>query len=55
MVFPPGVMNAVGKGLTVTLVAADVAEQPFPFVTLTSKLPDALTVMDCVVEPSDHK
>ena len=35
VVGPPGVMVAVGNGFTVTTVAADVAEHPLPFVTVT--------------------
>ncbi len=48
--------NAVidGAGLTVTLVDADVAPQPFPSVTVTLYEPEALTTIDCVVAPLDQ-
>ena len=35
VVGPPAVTVAVGNGFTVTCVAADVAEHPFPSVTVT--------------------
>ena len=54
VVGPPGVIVAVAAGLTVTAVAAEVVLQPDAFVTLTVKLPLALTVIDCVVPPDDQ-
>jgi len=35
VVGPPGVIVALGSALTVTLVGADAAPQPFAFVTVT--------------------
>ncbi len=35
VVAPLGVIVGVGSGLTVTTVAAELAEQPFPSVTVT--------------------
>jgi hypothetical protein len=47
---PLAVMSGVeGFAFTVTAVAADVAEQPLPFVTVTLYEPDAETTIDCVV------
>jgi len=54
VVAPLGVIVATGNGLTVTLIGADVAEHPKPFVTVTVKTPVALTVMVWVVEPLLH-
>ena len=44
----------VGKAFTVTLVAADVAEQPFASVNVTVYEPLVLTVIDWVVAPVDQ-
>ncbi len=55
VVGPPGVTVAVGFALTVTAVAALVALQPFAFVTVTLKLPPALTAIDCVAAPFDQR
>ena len=44
-----------GNEFTVTVVAADVAGHPFPSVIVTVLLADALTVIDLVVCPEDHK
>jgi hypothetical protein len=35
LVLPPGMIAAFGIGLTVTTVAAEVAEQPFELITAT--------------------
>jgi hypothetical protein len=40
--------------LTVTVVAAEVAVQPFASVTVTLYEPEAFTAIDCVVAPFDH-
>jgi hypothetical protein len=48
------IVGVVGFGLTVTDVAAEVALQPLALVTVTLKLPEAVTLMDCVVAPFDH-
>ena len=48
-------MTTAGAGVTVTLVAADVALQPFASVTVTLKLPDVETVMDGDVAPLDQR
>ena len=40
---------------TVTTVGAEVAEQPAALYAVTVKLPELLTVMDCVVAPLDHE
>ncbi|MNE05539.1 hypothetical protein D3C80_981070 [compost metagenome] len=54
VVGPPAVMVGTGgSGLTVTVVAVDVAEQ-VPPETVTVKVPLAVTVIDCVVAPFDH-
>ena len=46
----------VGNGFTVTTVAAEGAEEhPFAFLTVTVKVPLALTMIDCVVAPLLHK
>ena len=47
------IVGVEGSGLTVTEVDAD-AEQPFAFVIVTPYVPEALTVMDCVVAPFDQ-
>jgi hypothetical protein len=49
------VIVAAGRGLTVTVVAALVALQPFALVTVTLYDPDALTAIDWVVAPVDHR
>lgn len=46
---------AVGNALTVTFTIAEVAEQPFPSVTVTAKLPDEVTTILEVTALSDHK
>ena len=53
VVEPLAVMFAVGKGFTVTAVAAEVPPQ-VP-VVVTVKLPLVVTVMLCVVAPVLHK
>lgn len=56
VVGPEAVMVGVaGSGLTVTAVGAEVAEQPEASVTVTVKLPELLTVIDCVVAPLDQR
>ena len=54
MVEPLGVIVATGFDATVTVCGADVAEQ-FPLETVTEYEPAALTVIDFVVAPFDHK
>ena len=57
MVGPLGVILAVGTGFTVTVVDGEVLVQvPLGLlvVTVTLKVPDALTVIDCVVAPLLH-
>lgn len=44
-----------GSGLTVTVVLVDVRLQPLALVTVTEKLPEADTVMLCVVAPLLHR
>jgi hypothetical protein len=44
-----------GAGLTVTTVGVEVPEQPPETVTLTVKLPFAVTVIACVVALLLHK
>ena len=48
------IIGVAGFALTVTTVAAEVAEQPDPLVTVTVYEPEALTEIDCVVAPVDH-
>ena len=46
---------AVGVATTVTVVGGDVALQLFAAVTVTLKVPEVETVIDCVVcPPGDH-
>ena len=52
---PFGVMVTFGVAWTVTTVGAEVAEQPAALYAVTVKLPELLTVMDCVVAPLDHE
>ena len=44
-----------GSAFTTTSVVPLVALQPFAFVTVTPYGPDALTTIDCVVAPFDHR
>ena len=46
VVFPPGVINATGKGLTVTVKGAEVPEHPLPFVTVTVGVVVVVTLID---------
>ena len=56
VVEPLGVIVGVGgSGLTVTTVAAEVALQPFPSVTVTVYEPDDVALIACVVAPVDHE
>ena len=48
-------VGAVGVGLTVTVIAFEVCEQPFGFVTVTLYKPEVVTVLVCVVAPSLHR
>jgi hypothetical protein len=52
---PDALMVGAGAVCTVTVVAEDVAEQPFAFVTVTLYAPELLTVIDCVVAPFDQR
>jgi hypothetical protein len=55
VVGPPAVIvGVVGFGLTVTVVAAEVAAQPLALDTVTLQLPEAVTLIDCVVTPFHH-
>jgi hypothetical protein len=49
------IVGVGGIALTVTVVGADVAPQPFPFETVTEYEPAVVTVIDRVVAPFDHK
>ena len=51
----PALIVAVGKELTVTLVALEVALQPFPLVTVTVYDPVVEAVIAEVVAPVLHK
>ncbi len=55
VVGPLALMVAEGAGSTVTLVAAEVALQPLPFVTVTLYAPLFETVIDCEVAPFDQR
>ena len=46
---------AVGNAFTVTLVAADVAEHPLAFVTVTLYEPAVVAIIFCVVAPLLHE
>ena len=48
-------MFANGSAFTTTDVTAEVAAQPFAFVTVTETSCVVLTVIDCVVAPVLHK
>jgi hypothetical protein len=47
-------VGVAGNAVTVTVVPAELAEVQPPLVTFTVYVPDADTVMDCVVAPVDH-
>lgn len=49
------IVGAGGVGLTLTETGADDAEHPLALVTVTSYEPEAVTVIDCVVAPFDHR
>lgn len=54
VIAPPAVIvGVVGNGFTVTTVAADDPEVQ-PWFTATENVPDAVTVIDCVVAPFDQ-
>lgn len=56
VVEPPALIDgAAGFALIVTVVAAEVAEQPEPLVTVTVYDPAELTVIDWFVEPFDQR
>ena len=55
VVGPLALIEGAGSGLTVTLVAALVAEHPLALVTVTLWLPDAVTSIDWVVAPFDQR
>ena len=56
VVAPLGVIVGVaGPGVTVTTVAADVALQPLPSVTVTVYEPEVVTTIDCVVAAFDQE
>ena len=55
VVGPDAVIDAAGGAFTVTFVGADVALQPFAFVTLTLYEPEAETTIDCDVAPLDQE
>ena len=55
VVGPLGVIVADGVELTVTVVGDDVALQPAGSVTVTVKVPEAVTLIDCVFAPFDHR
>jgi len=55
VVAPPAVITGVdGFALAITVVGADVALQPFAFVTVTLYEPEVVTLIDCVVAPFDQ-
>ncbi|MNY16563.1 hypothetical protein D3C86_1498320 [compost metagenome] len=54
-VVPVTIVGTGGNELTVTVCGAEVPEEhPFE-ITCTRKVPELLTVMDCVVAPLDQK
>ena len=55
VVDPPAVILAVGNAFTTTEIGVEVDEQLKELLTVTEYVPDAVTVMDCVVAPFDHK
>lgn len=54
VVGPEVVTVAVGGGVTVTVVGADVAVQPFASVTVTVNVPLLVTLIVGAVAPLDH-
>jgi hypothetical protein len=50
-IVPEPEATAVGIGLTVTETGLEIPEQPLEFVTVTVKLPDAVTLIVRVVAP----
>jgi hypothetical protein len=51
----PLMVGVVAAALAVTALAADVAEQPAPLVTVTVNDPAVETVIDCVTAPVDQR
>jgi hypothetical protein len=51
----PVIVGVAGAAFAVTTNAADVAEQPLAFVTVTVYEPAVETTIDCVVSPFDHR
>jgi molybdate-binding protein len=51
----PVMVGVAGGAFAVTAKAAEVAEQPVAFVTVTVNEPAADTVIDCVVAPVDQR
>ena len=52
---PVNKVGATGNGLTVTVVPFDASELQLPLVTVTEYVPEAETVIDCVVAPFDQR
>jgi hypothetical protein len=52
---PDAVILTDGNALTLTIVLADVAEQPLLSVAVTEKVPEVLTVMDLLTELLLHR
>ena len=55
VVGPLAVIVAEGFGFTLTLTGEELPLHPLESVTVTLKLPLALTTIDCVVAPFDHR
>ena len=51
---PALIVGVAGVGLTVTIVPVDAADEQLPLLTETEYVPDAKTVIDCVVAPVDQ-
>ena len=55
VVGPLALIAAAGGGVTVTVTGFDVPEQPAPLPTVTVKVPEPLTTIDCVCAPFDQR
>ena len=55
VVEPIGVILGICGALTLTVIGGEVAIQPLGDVTVTSKIPDDVTVIDCVVCELFHR
>ena len=52
---PTELIVGIAGVFLVTVIGAEAAEQPEPFVTETVNVPEFVTFTLCVVAPDDHK